>query len=73
VERVLVPQGLFLYITYRQSHFICPSLVWDTWALKYKVIPDRGGGVFEYFTYTMEKHASSDAEQKELTGHEAAD
>jgi SAM-dependent methyltransferase len=66
VERILVPQGLFLYITYRQPHFIRPLLARDTWDLKHEVIPDREGGVFEYFAYT-------EAEQGDLTGHKAVE
>jgi hypothetical protein len=38
--------------------------------LKDKAIPDEGG-VFEYFAYSMEKHASADAEQGDLTEYKA--
>lgn len=57
VERILVPGGTFLYITYRQPHFLRPLLARDAWDIKVETLPDRpGGGVFEYFAYIMRKH-----------------
>jgi SAM-dependent methyltransferase len=62
VVRVLVPGGIFLYITYRQPHFIKPLLARElAWDLKVETLPDRpGGGVFEYFAYVMKKHGTSE-------------
>lgn len=58
VVRTLVPGGTFLYITYRQPHFIRPLLVREeTWSLDVRKLPEEGGGgVFEYFAYVMKKH-----------------
>ncbi|RPB12470.1 S-adenosyl-L-methionine-dependent methyltransferase [Morchella conica CCBAS932] len=56
VARVLKPGGTFLYITYRQPHFIKPIITRD------KVWPDfqieslqAEGGMFEYFGFVMTK------------------
>lgn len=58
VARILVPGGTFLYITYRQPHFLRPLLAREQiWSLDVQKLPDKGtGGVFEYFAYMMEKH-----------------
>ena len=57
VDRILVRGGTFIYITYRQPHFLCPLLARKVWKLEVEVLPDRpGGGVFEYFAYVMTKH-----------------
>ena len=58
VDRVLVPGGRFIYITYRQPHFIRPLLVREgVWKVEVEVLPDEpGGGVFEYFAYVVEKY-----------------
>ena len=58
VDRVLVPGGTFLYITYRQPHFIRPLLLRENiWTVDVRNLPDQLGGVFEYFAYVMEKHS----------------
>lgn len=53
---MLKPGGTFLYITYRQPHFIKPIITRD------KVWPDfqieslqAEGGMFEYFGFVMTK------------------
>ena len=57
IERILVPGGTFLYLTYRQPHFIRPLLMRDeTWSFDVRHLPDKQGGVFEYFAYVMVKH-----------------
>lgn len=57
VDRILVPGGTFVYITYRQPQFLCPLLAREAWKLEVEVLPDRpGGGMFEYFAYVMTKH-----------------
>lgn len=57
VDRILVPGGTFLYITYRQPHFIRPLLIREgSWTVDAQTLPDRMGGVFEYFAYIMKKH-----------------
>ena len=58
VDRVLVPGGKFIYITYRQPHFIRPLLVREgVWKVEVEVLPDEpGGGVFEYFAYVVRKN-----------------
>lgn len=61
VDRVLAPSGTFLYITYRQPHFMKPLLARVAWDLTVESLPDRpGGGVFEYFVYVMKKRGTSD-------------
>ena len=55
VVRVLVPGGTFLYITYRQPHFLKPLLARKDWNLSVETLPDRQRGVFEYFAYVMKK------------------
>ncbi len=68
VARILVPGGTFLYITYRQPHFIRPLLIREEiWRLDVQKLPDQGaGGVFEYFAYMMKKHgATGEAKWKE--------
>ena len=53
VVRVLVPGATFLYITFEQPHFIKPLLAREDWELSVETLPDRQGGVFEYFAYVM--------------------
>lgn len=56
VERVLKPGGIWLYITYRQPHFMKPMLVREeAWKLEVEVITG-GEGMFEYFGFVMRKH-----------------
>jgi len=58
VARVLKPGGQWLYITYRQPHFIKPLLVReDLWTLSVEILGDtEGAGVFEYFGFMMKRH-----------------
>lgn len=56
VARILKPSGKWLYITFRQPHFVKPHLfregLWD-------VVVERledGPGAFEYFAYVMTKN-----------------
>ena len=60
VVRVLVPGGTFMYITFRQPHFLKPLLARGDWNLTIEILPDREGGVFEYFAYLMKKHDEED-------------
>jgi len=54
---VLKPGGLFLYITYRQPHFVKPAIEREgKWKLEVEKLEDAdGGGGFEYFGYVMRK------------------
>ncbi|MCJ1356786.1 MAG: hypothetical protein MMC33_006782 [Icmadophila ericetorum] len=55
VSRVLKPGGLWLYITYRQPHFMKPLLAReDIWTLDVEILDDGQGG-FEYFGFIMRK------------------
>ena len=55
VCRVLKPQGKWLYITFRQPHFVKPQVVREgEWSLKVEHLED-GPGTFEYFAYVMTK------------------
>ncbi|KAI9054370.1 hypothetical protein LZ554_001533 [Drepanopeziza brunnea f. sp. 'monogermtubi'] len=58
VARVLKPGGKWLYITYRQPHFMKPLLERaGKWKLEVHVIEDPdGAGGFEYFSFIMTKH-----------------
>lgn len=60
VARVLRPGGKWLYITYRQPHFMKPLLAReDLWTLSVEVLGE-GAGVFDYFGFIMKRHQSSD-------------
>ncbi len=68
VSRVLEPGGIFLYITYRQPHFMRPLLIREnTWSLDVTKLPDQNGGVFEYFAYVMKKNGA-DRELSAMVG-----
>jgi hypothetical protein len=54
VRRVLKDDGVFLYITYRQPHFIKPILNRDdAWDLEMDVM--GGGDTFQYFGFILKK------------------
>jgi len=58
VSRILRPGGIFLYITWRQPHFIRPLLqrpeIWDVSVETLAELPG-GGGMFEYFGWVAKK------------------
>lgn len=55
VARVLKPGGEWLYITFRQPHFVRRHLEREgVWTAEYEVIGD-GQATFEYFGWTMKK------------------
>ncbi|PBP18577.1 Endothelin-converting enzyme 2 [Diplocarpon rosae] len=58
VARVLKPGGKWLYITYRQPHFMKPLLEREKkWTLEVQVLEDPdGAGGFEYFGFIMMKN-----------------
>ncbi|CZS96598.1 hypothetical protein WAI453_010042 [Rhynchosporium graminicola] len=60
VARVLKPGGKWLYITYRQPHFMKPLLLReDKWILEVETLVDPdGGGGFEYFGFVMTRHGT---------------
>lgn len=54
VARVLKSGGMWLYITWRQPHFLRPLLQREVWSVEVEVLnPDDGG--FEYFGFIMRK------------------
>ena len=54
VHRVLKDDGIFLYITFRQPHFIKPLLNPDgAWDIDMQTL--NGGGSFDYFGYLIQK------------------
>jgi hypothetical protein len=58
VRRVLKDDGVFLYVTYRQPHFIKPILNQsDEWDLRMEVM--GGGDSFEYFGFVLKKKVAS--------------
>ncbi|TVY84544.1 Endothelin-converting enzyme [Lachnellula suecica] len=58
VARVLKPGGKWLYITYRQPHFMKPLLTRENeWKLEVEALEDLdGGGEFDYFVFVMERN-----------------
>ncbi|KAH6675473.1 S-adenosyl-L-methionine-dependent methyltransferase [Halenospora varia] len=61
VARVLKHGGEWLYITYRQPHFMKPLLERkDKWDLVVEVL-GNGSGEFEYFGFIMTRHQASTA------------
>ena len=60
---MLKPGGRWLYITYRQPHFMKPLLAREIkWELEVEVLEDtEGGGGFEYFGFIMERHQNRDS------------
>ncbi|KAE9976323.1 hypothetical protein EG328_002664 [Venturia inaequalis] len=62
VARVLVPGGMWLYITWRQPHFIRPLLEREgVWTVESEVLAEPGGGgMFEYYGYVMRKRSGED-------------
>jgi hypothetical protein len=53
---VLKPGGQWLYITYRQPHFMNPLLAReDLWTLSVEKLGD-GAGAFDYFGFIMKRH-----------------
>jgi hypothetical protein len=58
VARALKPGGTFVYITYRQPHFIKPFLIKEVlWNLQVLELKEEAG-VFEYFAFVMKKKAT---------------
>lgn len=59
VARVLKPDGIFLYVTFRQPHFVKPLLNQRSlWDMRLEVLGGSEGG-FEYFGFVL-KHAQLD-------------
>ena len=59
VARVLRPGGRWLYITFRQPHFVRRQLVREgVWDLVVERLED-GPGTFEYFAYVLTKHGAA--------------
>ncbi|PSK44223.1 Queuine tRNA-ribosyltransferase-like protein [Elsinoe australis] len=57
VHRVLKDQGVFLYITFRQPHFMRPLLnADDLWNMDMQVLGD--GGSFDYYGFIVKKKTS---------------
>ncbi|TQS34594.1 hypothetical protein Golomagni_05017 [Golovinomyces magnicellulatus] len=57
VVKVLKPGGKWLYITYRQPHFIKPLLSRCAWKLDVEALEDpNGAGGFSYYGFVMTKH-----------------
>ena len=54
VARVLKKDGLWLYVMFRQPHFIRPLLQRDVWRVEVEVLQDESGA-FEYFGWVMKK------------------
>lgn len=55
IARVLKPGATWLYITWRQPHFIQPLIQRpNVWTVEVETLAD-GGGMFEYFGFVMQK------------------
>ncbi|KAI9805197.1 MAG: hypothetical protein M1825_001033 [Sarcosagium campestre] len=60
VARVLKPNGKWLYVSYRQPHFMTPMLVREgVWSLEVQTLAERSGGagLLEYFAYVITKRS----------------
>lgn len=58
VHRVLKDHGVFLYVTFRQPHFIKPLLNPDgLWDMDMQVLGD--GGSFDYYGFSIKKYVDS--------------
>jgi EEF1A lysine methyltransferase 4 len=67
VARVLKPGGVWLYITWRQPHFIRPLLTRESvWTLECETLAEEpgGGGMFEYVGFVMRKVVGSGRENQ---------
>ncbi|KJX92308.1 S-adenosyl-L-methionine-dependent methyltransferase like protein [Zymoseptoria brevis] len=61
VQRVLKPGGVFLYVTYRQRHFVEPLLNREgKWRVEMEVLTDEKGGL-EYYGFVLRKKAGGRA------------
>lgn len=55
VARVLKDDGVFLYVTYRQPHFVRPLLNWnEQWDIQMETLSD-GEGSFDYFGFILRR------------------
>lgn len=55
VARLLRPGGKWLYVTWRQPHFILPLVQREgVWVVEREVIAE-GAGMFEYYGFVMRK------------------
>ena len=55
VARVLKPGGRWLYVTFRQPHFVRPQVEREgMWEVGVERLAD-GPGMFEYFAYVLTK------------------
>lgn len=56
MQRVLKDDGVGLFVTFKQPHFIKPILNRnEEWDLEMEVL--GGGDSFEYFGFVLKKHA----------------
>ncbi|KAK1625046.1 S-adenosyl-L-methionine-dependent methyltransferase [Colletotrichum phormii] len=61
VHRALKDDGVFLYITYRQPHFMRPLLNADNlWVMDMHVLSD-GESAFDYYGFVLRKRRKNDA------------
>ena len=67
VSRVLKPYGRWIYITFRQPHFVKPQILREgIWDLTVERLED-GPGTFEYFGYVMTKSTEQSEEVSKIT------
>jgi hypothetical protein len=58
VARILKPGAVWLYVTYRQPHFLKPLLARESvWTMSVETLEDSPGS-FEYFGFVMTKTSS---------------
>ena len=59
IARVLRPGGRWIYVTFRQPHFVRLNLTSEeTWDIRVETLQD-GEGTFEYFAYIMTKKSET--------------
>jgi SAM-dependent methyltransferase len=64
MARVLKDDGVFLYITFRQPHFVMPLLDRnDLWNIQRQDISD-GPGTFDYYCFILTKRSKTHEEVK---------
>jgi len=69
VHRVLKGGGRFLFVTFRQPHFMTPLLNLEgLWTVHRQVLGDNAGGFFDYYGYLMRKAPIENTENPPETG-----
>jgi ubiquinone/menaquinone biosynthesis C-methylase UbiE len=72
VHRVLKDSGIFLYVTFRQPHFMRPLLdIDDLWTLDMEVLSSKGS--FDYYGWVIRKASPRKEKLDDRPGEEKPD